>query len=60
MTQCRLTSCAGTVPELVTVIVYAKTYWFFDGSDWSSTKLALGTTVISYLSLSATAKPFPE
>ena len=32
----------------------------FDGSDWSSTKLALGTTVISYLSLSATIKPFPE
>src|ERR1700694_4528954 len=58
MTQCRLMSCAGTVPELVTVIVYAKTYWFFDGSDSSSTKLAFGATVISYLSLSATTKPF--
>jgi len=24
-------------PALVTVIVYAKTYWSFEGSDWSST-----------------------
>src|SRR6202011_3728834 len=57
MTQCRLTSCAGTVPELVTVIVYAKTYWFFDGSDWSSTTRCLGDGGGSYFSLSRTTKP---
>jgi len=37
MIQCRLTSCAATVPAFVTVIVYAKTYWLRDGSDWSAT-----------------------
>ena len=28
-------------------IVYANTYWFLSGSDWSATYCAFGTTVIS-------------